>query len=139
MLPGDSLDIDGIVENNGTSKVYVLLNFAINVTKLDGTSESVCSKTYTIANSKLSEVTGTVGSYSAVAMTLEAANANKTNTYKLNFKLSHLFDVYKYNNEYKNATVTYTLSAHAIQFDYIADASEATTLLLEKISNEQQA
>lgn len=139
LLPGDELKISGAVENSGTSPVYAVIKLNIQVRKVGETeSETVTSKVYAFSGTKLTEIIGASGSYSATAFTLEAPNANKTNVYTKAFEISHLFDVYTYDNSYKNATVTYTLSAHAIQVAYITDADEATTLLLEKIVNEEQ-
>lgn len=132
LLPGDTLSIDGTVENAGTNSFYAILQLTITVTKAasGSTAETALSAFYTIQGSTAVKIVETSGTYSAHAFVVDAANEDKTNTYTKAFSLPHVFDGETYNNDYKNASVTYALKAVAIQNVAIESEAVATTELI---------
>lgn len=128
LVPGDTLTIDGDLENSGNVAVYAILEFEVYVTKKDSTTkETAVHKYYTFVDSTLTEITGSAGNYSANATMLYVDSPNNAKSFTLNY----LFDGNTYGNEYKNATVTYSVNGYAIQTVNIdGGASEATELLM---------
>ena len=136
IIPGDILTINGSVVNDGNVQAYVILEFKVTTTKSGAGSSTVEEhKFYSLSGTNLIEITGSNGTYSVNAFAIDAPNENRTNTYSKNFKIDYLFNVYDYDNSYKNAQATYTVTAHAIQTANIASAATATTLLLEKANS----
>ena len=126
LLPGDTLTATGKVENNGELQVYTLIKFDIRVKKTtDEKPSTVAIKYYTLIGNDSTEIIENNETYSHNAFTINSDDSK-------NFSISYKFDFYEYNNEYMNATVSYTLTALAIQYIAIANATEATTLLMEQ-------
>ena len=126
LLPGDSLTATGKIENNGELKVYTLIKFDIQVEKTSEEEPSkVATKYYTFVGDVLTEITENNETYSHNAFTIN-------NSDSINFSISYEFDFYEFDNEYMNATVSYTLTALAIQHASIDSATSATSLLMEQ-------
>lgn len=141
LLPGDTLSICGKIENGGTTAVYVLFQMKITIKKSGpGSAETVVDSFFTIVKNastgkdeqKEIHVTdngnGTF-TYSNTAFKIDAPNADKTNAYTKDFEVSYTLDGDTYNNDYKKATVTYSLNITAIQADSLTPEN-ATQLLM---------
>ena len=137
LLPGDTLSIDGSVENAGTHTFYAIFEFTVVVTKAASGSaaEMVLSAYYTIVGSTATQIVKNGSTYSATAFLVEAPNEGKTNAYTKAFSLPFTFDGETYNDDYKNANVSYTLKAVAIQSAAIGGASAATDELINMAKN----
>ena len=131
LVPGDTLSVVGTIENAGTAHFYVVFEFEVKVKK-ESESEfsTVLSSYYTIVDDTATEITVEDGVYSATAFVIEAANDDKTNEYTKDFEISYIFDGETYDNDYKNASVEYTLKISAIQKDALESSAHATELLL---------
>ena len=130
VLPGDILTLEGVVKNTGNSSCYVILEFKIDIaTSGEETASSTQTKYYTFSGSTLTEIIETESGYSAVAFTLDE-NATKS------FTLTYEFDLYVFDNTYKNATANYFVSAYSIQTKNLTDTTAVTTMLLEQAQGE---
>ena len=136
LIPGDILTIDGSVVNKGNVQAYVILELTISSTKAGASSSTTEEHVfYSLSGSNLIELTGSNKTYSVNAFVVDPPNANSSNVFSKDFNINYTFDFYHYDNTYKNATVIYTLTAHAIQTANISDAATATELLLEKANS----
>lgn len=133
ILPGDTLAMTGTLENAGTHSFYAIFEYKVIVTKAEtgSTPESVLLGYYTYVNSTLTQIVKNEDVYSANAFLLEAANADRTNTFSIDFNIPYTFDGNIFDNDYKNATVTYSLKAVAIQSESIGGAESATAELIK--------
>ena len=134
LIPGDTLTVDGTVENAGNAQFYAILQLKINVTKSgETTAETIANKYYTYSGTTLKEITVKGdGSVTATAFIVDAPNANKTNTYTKAFSVPYTFDFYQFDNSYKNARVSYSVFAHAIQTKNLTDTTQVTKMLMEE-------
>ena len=129
LLPGDALSVSGAVENVGNAQIYVIIAFKLYVTKSgESTKETLQDEYYSIQDSQTTRITKVDETYLVTAFTLDI-NASKT------FEISYLFDVNKFDNTYKNATVSYELQAYALQKETIDDTNEATDLIFQQFVN----
>lgn len=145
VLPGDELTLAGTLANAGSAECYVILEFKIDVTKVGSTeSENITKEYYTFTTTSSSplaysqtKITESEGTYSSNAGIICANNESETNTDdERNFSLSYTFDGATFGDVYKNANITYTIRAYAIQTVGITNgASGATALLMEYLSN----
>ena len=135
LIPGDTLNVEGTVENAGNAQFYAILQLKIDVTKSgETTAETVSNKYYTYSGTTLKEIAVIGdGSVTATAFIVDAPNANKTNTYTKAFSIPYTFDFYKFNNSYKNAKVNYYVYAHAIQTKNLTDTTSVTKMLMGEI------
>lgn len=135
LIPGDTLTVEGKVENAGNTQFYAILQLKINVTKSgETTANTVANKYYTYSGTTLKEiVVKGDGSVTATAFIVDAPNANKTNTYTKAFSIPYTFDFYQFDNSYKNAKVNYYVYAHAIQTKNITNTTYATKMLMGEI------
>ena len=125
VLPGDTLSVSGAVKNSGNASCYAILELKVEVKRTgESDAEAKRSKFYTFVGSTLTEIEEIENGYNAVAFTL-AVNETK------NISFSYEFDVYEYDNTYKNASATYSLTAHAIQTANLNDTTEVTRMLIE--------
>ena len=131
ILPGDKMEIKGLIENIGSTNAYCILVLEINITKTDSDSADYSySKAFSLSNTKFVEINGTENNYSVMAFVLECANANKTNNYSLNFSLPFTFDGETFDSSYENAMIVYNISAYSIQQDNIEGGSLGETNIL---------
>ena len=135
VLPGDTLTLAGTLENKGERKCYAILELIVTAKKTSATTYETIDKLYSFDGYTFYSYDGiTLTAYDAdgetTALTIEAPNADKDNTYTSDFELSYIFDGNTFDDDYKNSEVKYTLSAYAIQESKIA-AETATTKLLE--------
>ncbi len=135
LVPGDTLSVEGAVENEGTAQFYAILQLKINVTKSgETTANTVANKYYTYSGTTLKEiVVKGDGSVTSTAFVVDAPNANKTNTYTKTFSIPYTFDFYQFDNSYKNAKVNYSVYAHALQTKNLADTTSVTKMLMGEI------
>ena len=135
LIPGDTLSVEGKVENAGNAQFYAILQLKINVKKVgEAVATTIGNKYYTYSGTTLKEiVVKGDGSVTSTAFIVDAPNANKTNTYTKAFSIPYTFDFYEFDNSYKNATVTYSVHAHAIQTKNLTDTTAVTKVLIGKI------
>lgn len=124
ILPGETLRVSGAIKNSGTASCYAILKFNIKV-KRSNETEAVdkLTKYYSFNNSTLTEIIATDDAYNVNAFTLNVDQIK-------NIDIAYEFDFFEYDNTYKNATATYSLSACAIQTANLTDVVEATRILL---------
>ena len=136
LLPGDTLSVCGTVENAGTTAIYVLFELEILVTKQGSDdAEQEMLEYFTLVDGTATQINVTTNddgtkTYSSTAFYIESANEDKTNEFTKDFEISHVFDGEKYNNDYKNASVTYTLKVTSIQRDSMEGSTHATEILM---------
>jgi len=135
LIPGDTLTVEGKVENAGSAQFYAVLQLKIDVTKSGETAATtIANKFYSFDNTTLKEIVSTgTDTLNVTAFTVDAPNANKTNTYTKAFSIPYTFDFYQFDNSYKNAKVNYYVYAHALQTKNINDATKATQMLIGEI------
>lgn len=132
IMPGDTLTVAGQLVNSGTADCYVAIVYEIKITKIDGSTETPFKKYYTYKSGVLTEITGTEGNYSTTAGILKEKDGEDSVTLNLP---TYEFAGATYNNDYKNATVTYFLKGSAIQTVNIpGGASEATDILMGNLN-----
>ena len=124
ILPGDTLNISGALQNTGTADAYAIMEVEVYVVKLNSNErEYITHKYYTFIGDSLVEISGTSNAYTTTAATISAGQSKS-------FNLNYLFDGKQYGNEYKKATVTYALNGYSIQTANVS-ANLATETLLE--------
>ncbi len=138
LLPGDTLSASGTIVNESNVPAYAIVGFKIFAIK-QGSSvvEILKDSYYSFDGANAIEIVKTGDTYTS-AIALDAPNENKTNNCKKTFNLSHTFSFYDYGNEYKNATITYSVKAYAIQTSQIEDGSQATEILLDRFNTINQ-
>ena len=133
VLPGDTMEIKGTLENIGSTNAYCILVLSINIEKTGSDSaDYTFTQAFSLANSKFVEITGTENNYSIQAFSLECANTNKSNQYSINFALPFTFDGATFDSDFEDAYITYDVSAYAIQQDNIEGGLQAATNILMK-------
>ena len=129
LLPGETISASGSVENPGNVQAYTIIKFEVLVTKLGAASSEVIEQHYyTISNSTLTEITENNDELSDTAFVLNPRDSQT-------FEVEYVLDFNYFDNEYQQATVTYTLQACSIQTMLMTDATEATELLLERMAS----
>jgi len=127
ILPGDTIVASGTVENSGNVQAYVIIKFKLSVTKSGSSNEELIDeKYYTIHNSNLQEITVDGNSISHNAFIMNGGASQP-------FAISYQLDFDEFNNDYKQAKLSYSLQACAIQTTSLPDAAEATTLLINQV------
>ncbi len=124
LLPGDTIKINGSVENSGNIQTYVILKLEVTIKKPRETTGETDLKFYSFNNSTLQEITDNNGTYSCNAFVL---NAETNKAFEVTYTLST-----KINDDYQNGTVEYSIQACAIQTVSLPEADQATTLLLQQ-------
>ncbi len=137
ILPGDTLTVGGTLTNSGSSPCYAIIEFSVIVQKQGKEAEVKEKRYYTFVNNDDSsytktEITGTENNYST-----NAAIILKDGT--RDFTFTYTFTGADYNNDYKNASATFAVRAHAIQTENLAEteaeaAQEATNLLIANLN-----
>lgn len=126
VFPGDTLNINGSLLNDGNNDCYAILEFEVYVQKYGAsTKETAVHKYYAYEGSTLKEITGTTGSYSTYASIISSTSGSN----KKSFNLSYKFTGEKYDNSYKKATVTYAVYGYAIQTANISQTKATEELL----------
>ena len=131
ILPGDNMEIKGVLENKGSTNAYCILVLTINITKLNSQNvDYTYSKAFSLSGNKFAEITGSQGNYSLQAFTLECANETKTNNYSISFSLPYTFDGATFDSTFEEAKISYDVSAYAIQQDNIEGGLQSATDIL---------
>lgn len=123
VVPGDTLVYSGKIVNNGTIKLYAVLEFVVTIT---GETTPLYTNYYTATGTKL-EHDGT--KYITGATIIDT---NATSSFSLRYTVPTDFTL----EDYKDKSITMIITAHAIQFANVGsdadtdDAVEATNLLL---------
>ncbi|MBQ9795708.1 MAG: hypothetical protein IJW36_01925 [Clostridia bacterium] len=146
LLPGDKLIVSGTLVNGGTAECYAIIEFNIDATLSDSSVVSVCKKYYTFVIDETSpleytqtEIEIVNDTYSTHADIICADNESDTNTDdERDFEFTFTFTGADFGNTYKNANITYSVKAYAIQSANLATTAEAsaqkaTELLMQKI------
>ena len=124
IMPGDTLIANATIVNEGNVDVYAIFNFVVNIKKSNGTTEIDVNDFYTFNSD------GTVKKLIATndVYTNEACLMTPNQT--IDVSVSKHFKGLFYGNEYKQAQVTYSITAMAIQTVNIGTAVNATNLLI---------
>ena len=126
VFPGDTLNINGSLLNDGNNDCYAILEFEVYVQKYGAsTKETAVHKYYAYEGSTLKEITGMSGAYSTYATIISSTSGSN----RKSFNLSYKFDGEKYNNSYKKATVTYAVNGYAIQTANVSQTKATEELL----------
>jgi len=106
ILPGDSVSFDGLtVTNSGSADVYVVLNVKVVVEK-SGSTLKTDSKWYNLENEEID-----VADMSNNSVGASELAASKSETLSLTYE----FVGADYNDDFKGASVTVSVSAYCIQ------------------------
>lgn len=130
LMPGDTLIAKATLKNIGTSPAYCIFKLNLKITKNGSTeSKTVVNKFYSLEEDKstLVHLVPTGDEYTEPAFILAKDE-------ELQLRIPHKFEGADYDNSYKNATVTYTISAYAIQVANIDNGVDATNLLIDKFN-----
>ena len=128
LLPGDTISASGKVENVGDLDAYVVIKFKLSVKKAEEENPVVLEENfYTLSDGVATEIKKVDGEYTNFAFVIN-------NDDEESFEFTYTFDFNTYGNEYKNATVSYSLEAYALQTATITDVALATEMLIEEIA-----
>lgn len=134
IYPGDTLTINGTLINSGSSPCYAIIEFTLDVTKVNQSQAETHAKQYFTFTMNQN------GTYSQAEITKNQNNfsinagiilKNETR----DFTITYVFDGIVYNNDYKLASATYKIRAQAMQMSSVTDpndetAKTATTILM---------
>ena len=124
----DVLTVAGQIENTGNRNLFAMLELTISVKKSGASSFETVANLFSFNGTNLYTYDGTTLTlYSGTAST-NSTQINATNQ-KADFSLSYEFDAEAFGNEYKGASITYALTAHAIQEASFTSATATTELL----------
>lgn len=126
-LPGDVISVNGNVQNQSSSKVYYILRFNISIVKSNETEVAFEDNAYYTFSSGALKLISSLsdGTYNYGAATLESNTSSPT------FNVSYKLDFNTFDNSYKNATIRYRLTALAVQFANVDNATSALEILME--------
>ena len=127
LLPGDDITIEGEVENIGQSSIYALLNFTLTLT-VSNTTQTLENSTYTIVNNEVVELDST--NNAAFLIGYDSVNEEGET---VAFTLTHTLST-SYGNIYQGASLTFNITAYAIQTAHVASGAAAATLLTTTFS-----
>lgn len=116
LYPGCTLKLKGSVANTGNAKIYAVVEFKV---KVEGIAEPVFSKKYNAAGEVLVH-DGT--EYTTPATAIEIGG-------ECPFEITYTFD-FVLDNNYNGKRVSFVATAHAMQFNHVSSAVEATNILL---------
>lgn len=108
VLPGDTINAKATIENTGNVPIYCIINFKLNIETSEGLTEEISNDFYTFTSTGTLTKIALSDTYTESAC-LIAANGT------VNLTVPTEFLGASYNNDYKNALVTYTFTGYAIQ------------------------
>ena len=121
-----------MIENKEESKLKIFNrddNYYDSIGTLDGTViptiKVLENKIYTFENGTLTEIIKNGDEFSTLAFSINVGNSQT-------FNISYILDVNKFDNSYKNATVSCSTRAFAIQQQAIENQTIATSMLFEQ-------
>ncbi len=126
ILPGSRVQVSGRVQNTGSARIYVILEYRVMVQDEVNYAERGY---YTLSGTRIEQ--NTQGEYITPASEIEAGDDTQ-------FTLSYTFDPEIYDNSFVGKVVNIKVIAHAIQYANIADGVTATNLLIDKGESDMQ-
>lgn len=126
ILPGSRVQVSGRVQNTGSARIYVILEYRVMVQDEANYAERGY---YTLSGTRIEQ--NTQGEYITPASEIEAGDDTQ-------FTLSYTFDPEIYDNSFVGKVVNIKVIAHAIQYANIADGVTATNLLIDKGESDMQ-
>lgn len=123
LVPGDTLNATATIKNKGTIPVYSIVKLTLYVTKF-GENDKVLkyNKFYTFPNSTAELITDTSGN-----STQEAGFVDTDSTVEISIPFK--FTGAEYDNTYKKASVTYNITAYAIQTANLTKVQALNTMI----------
>jgi len=129
IMPGDTLVANATIKNEGTVKIYSILHYFVQAEKTNGEIVTIEDCFYNILNDgSTSKLVKNNGNYTDPAFMFEVAETVDVSIY------TH-FKSFEFGNDFKNAKVTYSITAYAIQTVGIGSAITATNLMANSNSD----
>lgn len=130
IVPGETLEISGAIQNIGNSDIYTILHYELFTQKVNESEIQIVDKYYTFSGSTMVEINDISNPDDSIQAARKlTANATTMLGETVGFNLNHKFDFYDYDNTYQNATARYLITAHAIQVANLDDGVQATQLI----------